>query len=273
MYLNIGLNFLRECPLLSSKENLHTELIQVLLDCLNFFITISNDIKIKSQKYLLLIGSSSSSSLKGKINDKIDKSAKDKNYQNNNNNNNNINNDNDDDNDMDISHFSMDKQYAYILAQELIPHIFICFESIFADISVSNSKDKNSTNDSSSNKNKIIKINNLINAKGKFNTISYNALVTFWGILRNGELLPKEKIIEKKIEKKIAKISSKISKENSEKIDINNDNNNAINNDIDDSNNVDNYSNNNTSNDSKNDVKYEHIYPDANENIEENNPI
>jgi hypothetical protein len=153
-----GLNFLRECPMLSAKDALLRELIGVLLDSCSFFVGLSSDISVRGAKYLP----------QGAGRGTADKSGVP----------------------------TMDKQYAVMLAQELVPHVLICFEHIFVCKAPSVKGEKESTELGGKGRGKsvAIKVVSLTAARSSMGPASFSALSSCWGLLRGADLLPAEKI-------------------------------------------------------------------------------
>lgn len=183
-----GLNFLRECPMLSAKDALLGELVAVLIDSCSFFVGLSSDISVRGAKYLPQGGGAPNKNSKTGMG-------------NGNSNGNGIGSDKEKSNIV----LSMDKQYAIILAQELIPHVLLCFEHVFMDqlpqqTSTTTSKlfidtievvEKGSKNKG---KNVSLKILTLSSARGCMSQISFAALSTCWNMLRTSDLIPTEKV-------------------------------------------------------------------------------
>jgi hypothetical protein len=153
-----GLNFLRECPMLSAKDALLAGLIAVLLDSCSFFVGLSSDIGARGMKYLPHGGQARGSSGN-------EKSA----------------------------NLSMDKQYASMLAQELLPHVLVCFEHIFVCQAPSPAL---SAEKGSKGRGKAValRVESLANARACMGPVPYAALVTCWGMFRKSDLLPPEHV-------------------------------------------------------------------------------
>lgn len=157
-----GLNFLRECPMLSAKEALLSELVAVLLDSCVFFVELSSDIRVRGAKYLPQEAAGRA------VATGIEKAG---------------------------AVLSMDVQYASVLAQELIPHILVCFEHIYncqpPPPAINTEKDKGSKGRG---KAVVLRVDVLSNARASMGPVPYNALTTCWGLFRKAGLLPAERV-------------------------------------------------------------------------------
>lgn len=157
-----GLNFLRECPMLSAKEALLSELVAVLLDSCVFFVELSSDIRVRGAKYLPQEATGRA------VATGIEKAG---------------------------AVLSMDAQYASVLAQELIPHILVCFEHIYncqpPPPAINTEKDKGSKGRGRA---VVLRVDVLSNARASMGPVSYTALTTCWGLFRKAGLLPAERV-------------------------------------------------------------------------------
>lgn len=157
-----GLNFLRECPMLSAKEALLSELVAVLLDSCVFFVELSSDIRVRGAKYLPQEATGRA------VATGVEKAG---------------------------AILSMDAQYASVLAQELIPHILVCFEHIYncqpPPTAMNAEKDKGIKGRG---KAVVLRVDVLSNARSSMGPVSYTALTTCWGLFRKAGLLPAERV-------------------------------------------------------------------------------
>ena len=157
-----GLNFLRECPMLSAKEALLSELVAVLLDSCVFFVELSSDIRVRGAKYLPQEATGRA------VATGVEKAG---------------------------TVLSMDAQYASVLAQELIPHILVCFEHIYncqpPPPAINTEKEKGIKGRG---KAVVLRVDVLSNARPSMGPVSYTALTTCWGLLRKAGLLPAERV-------------------------------------------------------------------------------
>jgi hypothetical protein len=153
-----GLNFLRECPLLSAVDVLLSDLVDVLLDACVYFVGLSSDIRTRGAKYIPVLGAKRG----------LESS---------------------------VSVLSMDKQYASMLAQEVLPHALSCFDHIFllnkggrvGGIATDETPLKKGKG-----KNVSLRVEQLSSAKDTLNVNSYSALCEVWAIFRKADLLPAE---------------------------------------------------------------------------------
>ena len=157
-----GLNFLRECPMLSAKEAILAELVGVLLDSCVFFVELSSDISVRGAKYL----PQESTGRAGAVG--AEKAG---------------------------AVLSMDAQYASVLAQELIPHILVCFEHIYncqpPPPAINTDKEKGSKGRG---KAVVLRVDVLSNARTSMGPVSFAALTTCWGLFRKAGLIPAERV-------------------------------------------------------------------------------
>ena len=184
-----GLNFLRECPMLSAKDALLGELIAVLIDSSSFFVGLSSDVCARGAKYLPQGGVQNKNKRRGS--EIVNESG-----------NGNLHGEQE----KNISSLSMDKQYAIMLAEELLPHVLLCFEHIFVcqppntitqsstkSISVKNTQSAE-TGSKGRGKNVTLKVLTLSSARGSMGSVSYTALCTCWNMFRTADLIPHEKV-------------------------------------------------------------------------------
>ena len=108
----IGVNFLRDCPLLSLRDQLLLLFEQVLRDLCNFLVLSSDDLKTKGRKFIL-------DSMSGTTGAKSTFSGQNQNS-------------------ATVSYEeNMDKVYAAQIMDEVIPHCFDCFKIIFTSYTTS----------------------------------------------------------------------------------------------------------------------------------------
>jgi hypothetical protein len=98
----IGVNFLRECPLLSLRDKLLSLLGKVFRDLCNFLVLSSDDIKLKGKKYII-----DSSNDKTNGGDKTSSQHT-------------------------LYEANMDRVYASKIIDDVIPHCLDCFKMIFS---------------------------------------------------------------------------------------------------------------------------------------------
>jgi hypothetical protein len=157
-----GLNFLRECPMLSAKEALLAELVGVLLDSCVFFVELSSDISVRGAKYLPQEAAGRGAATG------TEKAS---------------------------TALSMDAQYAAVLAQELIPHILVCFEHIYncqpPPPAINTEKEKGNKGRG---KAVVLRVEVLSSARASMGPVSYAALTTCWGLFRKAGLIPAERV-------------------------------------------------------------------------------
>lgn len=144
--------------MLSAKDALLAGLIAVLLDSCTFFVGLSSDIGVRGMKYLPHGGQP-----KGPAGH--DKSAS----------------------------LGMDKQYASMLAQELLPHVLVCFEHIFV---CQASSPAISAEKGSKGRGKAValRVESLSSARACMGPIPFAALAACWGMFRKSDLLPPEQV-------------------------------------------------------------------------------
>ena len=186
-----GLNFLRECPMLSAKDALLGELISVLIDSCSFFVGLSSDVCVRGAKYLPQGGVQNKNTRRGSetVNE-----------------NGNGNGNGNGEKEKNIGLLPMDKQYAIMLAEELLPHVLLCFEHIFV-CQLPNTVTQSSTKSLSlkniqpieigskgRGKNVSLKVLTLSSARGSMSPVSYTALSTCWNMFRTADLIPQEKV-------------------------------------------------------------------------------
>jgi hypothetical protein len=105
----VGMNFLRECPLLSLRDQLMSVLEEVFRDLCNFLVLSSDDIKQKGKKYISEVKTAS------KNGDMKAAAVASENNQ--------------------LYEENMDKVYAAKIIDDVIPHCLECFQIIFAPTS------------------------------------------------------------------------------------------------------------------------------------------
>jgi hypothetical protein len=212
-----GLNFLRQCPMLMAKDTLLSELVAVFMDSCLYFVGLSSDIRTRGAKYLP--SGVNGSSGRGKVSTPAGS----------------INGMDDfirdcfgriflplffphfsllffskcflftfpstftgEDKDVLVSRQPMDKQYALMLAQQLLPHVLVCFDQIFASQVRTSGNQSTETPSKNKGKEKVstvpLKIESLAVAKESLGPSSYNALANCWSLLRKAELLPVERV-------------------------------------------------------------------------------
>lgn len=163
-----GLNFLRECPMLCAQEALLSELTSVLLDSSSFFVGLSSDLSARGAKYLPQSGAIRGSSSAEKA----------------------------------VAVLPMEKQYALVIAQDLVPHVLICFEHIFTcpppplPGSTSSTSTSSASNDKGSKgrgRAVLLHVDNLSSARSAMGPGSLAALTACWALFRKAELLPAER--------------------------------------------------------------------------------
>ena len=169
-----GLNFLRECPLLSAKEALHSELASVMRDCCSFLVGIAGDLRMRGNKYLPQSNVAAVKN-KGKGADDTSSTASPA-----------------------TSSLPMDKQYALVYVQEVIPHVLVCFEHVYTTDPATATTTAMSSRLGGARKQASasvgLKVESLIAAKDSLTAESYAALSVCWTMLRKAELLPAERV-------------------------------------------------------------------------------
>ena len=168
-----GLNFLRECPLLSAKEALHGELASVMRDCCSFLVGIAGDLRMRGSKYLPQSNIAVKNKGKGASDDTMSAAA------------------------AATSSLPMDKQYALVYVQEVIPHVLVCFEHVYtidptATTTAAPSRLGGARKAASASVG--LKVESLLAAKDSLTAESYAALSVCWSMLRKAELLPAERV-------------------------------------------------------------------------------
>ena len=154
-----GLNFLRECPLLAAKDALHTELAAAARDCCAFLVSIAGDLRARGAKYLPA-GGDKKAAAAGKTDDKG-------------------------------VPLPMDKQYAVVFAQDILPHIFACFEHVYADAAAPAADGAGAKAGARRAAAAVcLRAETLAAAKEGLGPESYAAVAAVWGLLRKAELLP-----------------------------------------------------------------------------------
>ena len=94
----------------------------------------------------------------------------------------------------------MDKQYALVYVQEVIPHVLVCFEHVYAagDPAAATTAATVPSRLGGARKQASasvgLKVENLVAAKENLTAESYAALSVCWTMLRKAELLPAERI-------------------------------------------------------------------------------
>jgi hypothetical protein len=175
-----GLNFLRECPLLIAKDILFSELSTVLQDSWNFFVSLAADIRTRGLNYLAAPGTILARN-KAKTKKPVTVPGADE--------------------QQEAEEAALDKLYARAIAQDFIPHVLICFESIFnastqtqeesgsgaAGAATSSGKSK------PRGKNISLRVEQLSAAKESINADSFALLSDCWQALRKAELIPDER--------------------------------------------------------------------------------
>lgn len=153
--------------MLSAKEALLAELANVLLDSSMFFVGLSSDLSVRGAKYLTQASSVRGNSLS------IDKTA---------------------------VAVSMDKQYALVIAQDLVPHVLVCFEHIFMCPPPTPSSTTSSSTSASNEKGSkgrgkavLLHVDNLLSARSAMGSSSHAALTACWTLFRKADLLPAER--------------------------------------------------------------------------------
>jgi hypothetical protein len=175
----IQLNFLRECPLLTAKEFILRLFANFFIDICDFVMENTNEIKKKSDKYLYDLYAS--------------KTASSQNYNNTNNNNKQQQHSENHDKKQVIY---LDVLYQQNLLKNIIPHILICFETIFCSNPSSTSNNavtvkylnilksrNNNVNLSSDNKHDLhfhYVLNNIQECKEVLNATSFQILEHCW---------------------------------------------------------------------------------------------
>ena len=154
--------------MLSAKEALLAELANVLLDSSTFFVGLSSDLRVRGGKYLPQSGTV-------RANSTIDKTAA-------------------------ATVIPMDKQYALVIAQDLVPHVLVCFEHIFmcpppstTSTSTSSSSASNEKGSKGRGKAVLLHVDNLSVAKSAMGLSSHAALTACWNLFRKADLLPAER--------------------------------------------------------------------------------
>jgi UMP-CMP kinase len=191
-----GLNYLRECPLLTARGALLAELVTVLRDSCAFFVGLASDVRVRGARYISPIDGV-------KQKDKMVKkpaattgtgaglqpgAGSEKNL-----------------NSLLLEDQPMDKLYATAIAQDLVPHVLICFESVFPTTSTTtsststfdgktaNGSGKGGNSSSAKGKAVSLKVQQLTAAKDSLSGDCYAALADCWQLLRKAELLPDDR--------------------------------------------------------------------------------
>lgn len=144
--------------MLSARDALLAGLIAVLMDSCSFFVGLSSDIGARGTKYLPHGGQGRGSAGNEKA-----------------------------------AHLGMDKQYASMLAQELIPHVLVCFEHIF--VCQASSPTLNAEKGSKGRGKAVaLRVESLASARTCMGPVPYAALAACWGMFRKSDLLPQEHV-------------------------------------------------------------------------------
>lgn len=143
--------------MLSAKDALLGGLIAVLLDSCSFFVGLSSDIGARGMKYMPHGGQA-----RGSGNEKP-------------------------------AVLSMDKQYASMLAQELLPHVLVCFEHIFVCQAPSPALPAE-RGSKGRGKAVALRVESLTSARACMGPVPYAALAACWGMFRKSNLLPAEQV-------------------------------------------------------------------------------
>ena len=166
------LNYLRECPLVTCEQPALDVVFAVLQDICTYLVSKATEIRTLGEKYLNVTSSGdrkkSSKEASGEV--KLE---------------------------------SMEKRYAQALVQELLPHVLLCFDTIYngntarleVKLRSARAKDlrRTSGNNSADTTNKLVcLVTNLYDARDLFESELLERVALLWGVLVEGGLLPAE---------------------------------------------------------------------------------
>jgi hypothetical protein len=165
-----SLNFLRDCPLSSSRDDVATQMHGMMLQISEYLIKISSELRSKGNKYLVSTTSSSNISTTG--DNQVSSSTADK----------------------------LDRMYARAVAQHLLPHALSCYDGIYGltpakSVSIADTSETNPSlltpakgHDVSKDQS-AIHIERLLDAQPLLSKTSFKILQDCWTILRDSGLI------------------------------------------------------------------------------------
>ncbi len=184
--LMTSLNLLRECPLISIKEDVSNHIRNTMKEFCEYLIQFSSHLKSKGAKYI----NNSNSISNSNSNSNSNGSTKGKNSG--------IGSHN--------SNESLDRLYARAVAQDLLPHTLFCFDSIYHTASTSTSvadalpaktpvkqtvskESKSNSGSNGSNGNGSLHVERLLDAQSALSKESYKTLQLCWNSLCDAGLI------------------------------------------------------------------------------------
>ena len=166
------LNYLRECPLVTCEQPALDVVFAVLQDICAYLVSKATEIRTLGEKYL-------------NVTSRGDKKKSGKEASG------------------EVKSESMEKRYAQALVQELLPHVLLCFDTIYngntarleVKLRSARAKDlrRTSGNNSADTTNKqVCLVTNLYDARDLFESELLERVALLWGVLVEGGLLPAE---------------------------------------------------------------------------------